>query len=79
RLLYIQDKRLLLMDAHGIEKMILSLNSPAVQAIPDKAKALEISRRANDFLAEQCVKNPNRFLGFASRHARWTGLDIWRP
>lgn len=42
---------------HGIEKMILSLNAPAVQAIPDKAKALEISRRANDFLAEQCVKN----------------------
>jgi len=66
RLLDIQDKRLRLMDAHGIEKMILSLNAPAVQAIPDKAKALEISRRANDFLAEQCVKNPNRFLGFAA-------------
>lgn len=66
RLLDIQDKRLRLMDEYGIEKMILSLNAPAVQAIPDKAKAIEIARRANDFLAEQCAKNPNRFLGFAA-------------
>ncbi|MGO8484998.1 amidohydrolase, partial [Rhizobium leguminosarum] len=34
RLLDIQEKSLRLMDAHGIEKMILSLNAPAVQAIP---------------------------------------------
>lgn len=48
RLLDIQDTRLKLMDAHGIETMILSLNAPAVQAIPDKKKAIEIARRAND-------------------------------
>jgi predicted TIM-barrel fold metal-dependent hydrolase len=38
RLLDIQDKRLRLMDAHGIETMILSLNAPAVQAITDRAR-----------------------------------------
>jgi 2,3-dihydroxybenzoate decarboxylase len=66
RLLDIQEKRLRLMDEHGIETMILSLNAPAVQAIPDKGRAIEIARRANDFLAEECTKNPKRFLGFAA-------------
>ena len=53
RLMDIHEKRLRLMDAHGIEVMILSLNAPAVQAIPDPARAGDIARRANDFLAEQ--------------------------
>ena len=35
RLLDIQDRRLREMDAHGIEMMLLSLNAPAVQAIPN--------------------------------------------
>ena len=38
RLLDIQDKRLAQMDEHGVEMMILSLNAPAVQAIPDASK-----------------------------------------
>jgi len=66
RLLDIQDTRLKLMDAHGIETMILSLNAPAVQAIPDTKKAIEIARRANDVLAEECAKRPDRFLAFAA-------------
>jgi 2,3-dihydroxybenzoate decarboxylase len=66
RLLDIQDTRLRLMDAHGIETMILSLNAPAVQAIPDTKKAIEIARRANDVLAEECAKRPDRFLAFAA-------------
>lgn len=66
RLLDIQDTRLKLMDAHGIETMILSLNAPAVQAIPDRKKAIEIARRANDVLAEECAKRPDRFLAFAA-------------
>ena len=43
RLLDIQDKRLRQMDEQGVEMMILSLNAPAVQAIPDTAKANEIA------------------------------------
>lgn len=66
RLLDIQDTRLKLMDEHGIHQMILSLNAPAVQAIPNHAKAIEIAKKANDYLAEECSKNPERFKAFAA-------------
>ncbi len=66
RLLDIHEKRLALMDKYGIEMMILSLNSPAVQAIPDAKRAVELSRIANDFLAEQIHKQPDRFAGLAA-------------
>ena len=51
RLLDIQDDRLRQMDRHGMQLMLLSLNAPAVQAIPDPRRATEVARRANDFLA----------------------------
>jgi 2,3-dihydroxybenzoate decarboxylase len=66
RLLDIQDKRLKQMDEQGVEMMILSLNAPAVQAIPDVKKANEIAIRANDYLAEQVAKRPDRFQAFAA-------------
>ena len=40
----IQDMRLKEMDKHGIEMMILSLNAPAVQAIPDIKTAIAVAR-----------------------------------
>ncbi len=66
RLLDIQEKRLRLMDAHGMELMLLSLNAPAVQGIPDPKRAAEIARRANDFLAREVAKRPTRFQGLAA-------------
>jgi len=66
RLLDIQDKRLKQMDEQGVEMMILSLNAPAVQAIPDARKANEVAVRANDYLAEQVAKRPDRFQAFAA-------------
>ena len=66
RLLDIQDRRLREMDANGIEMMILSLNAPAIQAISDKTLAAELARKANDFLAEEIIKRPDRFQGFAA-------------
>jgi predicted TIM-barrel fold metal-dependent hydrolase len=66
RLLDIEDRRLREMDAHGIEMMLLSLNAPAVQARRDTKMADELSRRANDFLAEQVRRRPERFQGFAA-------------
>jgi gamma-resorcylate decarboxylase len=66
RLLDVHGRRLREMDAHGIEVMLLSLNAPAVQAISDTNRANEISRRANDFLAEQIQRQPDRFGGFAA-------------
>jgi len=62
----IQDRRLREMDENGIEMMLLSLNAPAVQAIPDKTRAADIARKANDYLAEQVTKRPNRFQGLAA-------------
>lgn len=66
RLLDIQEMRLRLMDEHGMEMMLLSLNAPTVQAIYDTSKACEIATRANDFLAEQVAKRPDRFQGLAA-------------
>jgi 2,3-dihydroxybenzoate decarboxylase len=66
RLLDIQEKRLRLMDAHGMELMLLSLNAPAVQGIPDPGRAAEMARRANDYLAREVAKRPERFQGLAA-------------
>jgi gamma-resorcylate decarboxylase len=66
RLLDIQDRRLRLMDQYGVERMILSLNAPAVQAILDPAKANDVARRANDALAAEVAKRPDRFSAFAA-------------
>jgi gamma-resorcylate decarboxylase len=66
RLLDIQDMRLREMDKHGIEMMILSLNAPAVQAIHDVKRAIAIAAEANDHLAAEVCKCPNRFAGFAA-------------
>ena len=66
RLLDTHDYRLRQMDAHGMQMMILSLNAPAIQAIPDPKKANEIARKANDYLAEQVKKRPDRFQALAA-------------
>lgn len=66
RLTDFQDKRLRLMDASGVEIMILSLNAPAVQAIHDVKRAIEVAREANDILAAEIRKRPDRFAGFAA-------------
>ena len=66
RLLDIQDRRLRLMDEYQIETMILSLNAPAVQAIPDTKQASGAAQRANEFLAVQIVRQPTRLRGFAA-------------
>ncbi len=66
RLLDLHGERLALMDKHGIEMMVVSLNAPAVQAIPDPKAAVTLARRANDALAEQIAKRPDRFQGLAA-------------
>src|SRR5512135_3208345 len=66
RLLDVQDMRLREMDKHGIEMMILSLNAPAVQAIYDVKRAIDVAKQANDVLAEHARKRPGRFAAFAA-------------
>jgi 2,3-dihydroxybenzoate decarboxylase len=66
RLTDFREKRLRLMDASGVEIMILSLNAPAVQAIADVKRAIEVAREANDVLAAEMRNRPDRFAGFAA-------------
>ncbi len=66
RLLDIQDTRLRAMDDGGIEMMILSLNAPAVQAIYDTRQAIAVARQANDVLAAEIARRPDRFDGLAA-------------
>jgi 2,3-dihydroxybenzoate decarboxylase len=66
RVLDLHERRIALMDQHGIEMMLLSLNAPAIQAIPDPAQANEMARKTNDYLAEQVRKRPTRFAGLAA-------------
>jgi len=66
RLTDFQDKRLRLMDASGVEIMIASLNAPAVQAIHDVPRAILVAHEANDHLAAEIAKRPDRFAGFAA-------------
>jgi predicted TIM-barrel fold metal-dependent hydrolase len=65
-LLEFHDRLLAQMDLHGVEMMIVSLNAPAVQAIPDIKRAIEVARRANDLLAEQVARRPDRYAAFAA-------------
>ena len=66
RLIDVQDTRLKEMDRHGVEMMILSLNAPAIQAIHDVRQAVAVARQANDALADEVRKRPDRFASFAA-------------
>jgi predicted TIM-barrel fold metal-dependent hydrolase len=66
RLVDIQTKLVASMDANGVGMMILSLNAPAVQAIADPKRAIEVAKQANDALAEHVRKRPDRFAAFAA-------------
>ena len=66
RLADIHDIRLKEMDEFGIELAIQSFNAPGVQAVMDVQAAIELAQRANDVLAEEIAKRPDRFAGFAA-------------
>jgi 2,3-dihydroxybenzoate decarboxylase len=66
RLIDFHEQRLRLMDESDIEMMVVSLNAPAIQAIPDIKEAADCARRANDVLAAEVAKRPDRFAGIAA-------------
>jgi 2,3-dihydroxybenzoate decarboxylase len=66
RILDMQDRRIREMDANGMEMMLVSLNAPAIQAIYDVKKARDMARLANDRLAAEVAKRPDRFQGLAA-------------
>jgi len=66
RLVDFHEQRLRLMDQSGVEIMVVSLNAPAIQAIPDISQAADCARRANDILAAEVERRPDRFVGIAA-------------
>jgi 2,3-dihydroxybenzoate decarboxylase len=54
------------MDEGGTAFSILSLNSPGIQGIPNVQEAIDVSRRANDVLAEHISRHPAKLGGFAA-------------
>jgi gamma-resorcylate decarboxylase len=66
KLLDVHGVRLAEMDKTGIAIEVISLNSNAVQGVPDPAQAIALARRANDALAETIAKRPDRFAGLAA-------------
>src|SRR6266705_5909857 len=59
------EMRLDAMDRAGIERCVLSLAGPGVQAERDVKTARDKTRAANDFLAREIEKRPDRYSGFA--------------
>lgn len=59
------SRRLEVMDKNGVDFSVLSLSGPGVQIEPDTKKAIRLAKYANDKLAEEMHKRPNRYGGFA--------------
>lgn len=59
------ERRLQAMDQAGIAKSVLSIAGPGVQSERDAATAIRAARAANDFLAEEIQRRPDRYAGFA--------------
>lgn len=71
------DVRLAEMDKGGIDFVVLSQTGPSVQGELDPKTASRRAIENNDFLAQQVVRNPRRFGGFASlaMHSPKTAAD----
>jgi len=59
------EVRLASMDKAGIERAVLGLAGPGVQAEKDVATAIRNAKSGNDFLAKEIQKRPDRYSGFA--------------
>jgi 2,3-dihydroxybenzoate decarboxylase len=58
------DTRVAAMDSAGIARAVLSISGPGVQVERDAATARRRAAEANDFLAGEVVKRPDRYSGF---------------
>lgn len=66
QLLDLNDERLAVMDAAGLDVQVLSLNSPGIQAETDTDRAVARAVAINDLLAGIIDAHPDRFAGFAA-------------
>jgi 2,3-dihydroxybenzoate decarboxylase len=58
------EARLATMDRAGIARAVLGLAGPGVQVERDTATAIRNARSANDFLAREVARRPDRYSGF---------------
>jgi 2,3-dihydroxybenzoate decarboxylase len=58
------DARVEAMDRAGVARAVLSLAGPGVQVEPDTAAAVRMAAMANDHLAGELQKRPERYAGF---------------
>jgi 2,3-dihydroxybenzoate decarboxylase len=65
RMMDFGEQRLAAMDGAGVARAILSVSGPGVQAEPDTARATRLAAGANDALASEIQKRPDRYGGFA--------------
>jgi 2,3-dihydroxybenzoate decarboxylase len=54
------------MDQYGIDMQVLALGSPGLQALDDRAMAIDLAKKTNDYQAGVIQKHPDRFAGFAA-------------
>jgi 2,3-dihydroxybenzoate decarboxylase len=59
------ETRLLAMDKAGVERSVLAIAGPGVQAERDGKMACARASESNDFLAREISKRPDRYCGFA--------------
>ena len=65
RLIDFGEQRLGATDGAGIARSVLSLAGPGVQIERDAPTAVRKAREANEFLASEIQKRPDRYSGFA--------------
>ena len=65
RLQDLGEDRLRQMDLIGLDMMVLSVTTPATQALPPD-QAVSLARQANDRLAATINAHPDRYAGFAT-------------
>jgi 2,3-dihydroxybenzoate decarboxylase len=53
------------MDGACVSVVVLSVSGPGVQAEPDASLAVKRAREANDLLAAEVQRRPDRYAGFA--------------
>src|SRR5215469_18875402 len=81
RLLDLGEQRIRHMDETGIDRAILALTSPGAQPLRDVGEARELAQRANDHLAAEVARRPDRYIGLttvAPQDPQWSAREIVR-
>jgi aminocarboxymuconate-semialdehyde decarboxylase len=60
------DVRFRVMDEFGEFRQVITLPTPPIEVLADRAASAEVARAANDGLAELVARHPDRFLAFAA-------------